>query len=163
GTRSTRGPATGSAPVDPKRSAPRVSSRGPSAPPPVLTTPGAREGDVPEPPAEVLEQFAASIRVDPELEPAPPEPPGLGSQAGTAMPAAPMAEEIPEGMLLARPSTRRATGVTAHTRRGAGSRRGGRWPDMGELEERPRSLWPKVMGIALVVAALFGIGWLVGH
>src|SRR5207247_1800002 len=76
------GPATGSAPVGPKRSAPRVSSRGPSAPPPVLTTPGAREGDVPEPPAEFLEQFAASIRVDPELEPAPPEPPGRGSQAG---------------------------------------------------------------------------------
>ena len=67
--------------VDPPKAQPReaqaeppVPRRGP-VPPPVLTTPGPREAAVPEPPTEFLEQFAASMRVDPAIEPAPPEPP----------------------------------------------------------------------------------------
>jgi hypothetical protein len=43
------------------------------APPPALSKPTKRERDVPEPPTEFLERFAASMRVAPGLDPTPQE------------------------------------------------------------------------------------------
>ena len=61
------------------------------APPPALSKPAPRAGDVPEPPTEFLERFAASMRVAPGLEPTPQEevaPPRQPSPPATPTPAA---------------------------------------------------------------------------
>jgi hypothetical protein len=82
-------PPRGGAPATPARPpaitpppAQPAAARGSAAPPPFatscspapgLSTPSPRAGDVPEPPTEFLERFAASMRVAPGLEPTPQE------------------------------------------------------------------------------------------
>jgi hypothetical protein len=67
-----------------------------AAPPPALSTPSPREGDVPEPPAEFLERFAASMRVAPGLEPSPQEPAPPPRAVAPSQPAAPPTPQSPQ-------------------------------------------------------------------
>lgn len=72
----------------PSQVPPQVAPQAPSAPtaPPVLQSPGARPAaaQVPEPPADFLAEFAASMRVEPALDPTParPAPPDAARAVG---------------------------------------------------------------------------------
>lgn len=64
------------------------------------------------------------------------------------------ADEIPEGMLVAQPST--VTRAFRSTARGA-------WPDLEDDEPRGVPFWRNPWIVIPVIAVLFGGGWLVGH
>jgi hypothetical protein len=89
-------------------------------PPPNLSTPSPRESDVPEPPTEFLERFAASMRVAPGLEPTPQEdvaprretPPPAASPPHAAGPTPPAVAPPRTGGPPPLPSARRAAAQT---------------------------------------------------
>ena len=60
--------------------------------------------------------------------------------------------EVPDGMLVAQPARARPRPF-----------RRGEWPELDALENAPPAVWRRPWVIALFVAVMLGIGWIVGH
>jgi hypothetical protein len=109
----------------------------PPAAPPAEGTPVLRAPTVSEPVPVDESEVPTQLR---EL----PLPPSLGSQPDT--------DEMPEGMLVATPST----SVRPRTSRHA-------WPMLEDEEPHARPFWKNPWIIGAMVAVFGGVGWIVGH